>query len=68
MSVVTPAREITNAPDQQFVFYGLSWEQYEPVVTSADLTRFLAMRDTLDDTQLELSFEQLVREQLAEGR
>lgn len=35
-----------------------------PMLTSDDLTRFLARRDTMDDTQLELEFEKWVRSQL----
>jgi Uma2 family endonuclease len=39
-----------------------------PVLTSDDLTRFLALRDNLDDTAVDLRFERWVQRQLASNK
>jgi Uma2 family endonuclease len=39
-----------------------------PLLTGDDLTRFLALRDSMDDTELELEFEKWVRSQMERVR
>ncbi len=74
-------------PEQRFVFYGVTWEEYEGLLrafadrrlrhtrslvfsflAAKDLTRFMAMRETKDDTELELLFEKWLRSRLAKKR
>lgn len=66
-------REIWRYADEVVQFYGLMQNgRYRklkrsrlfPLLTSEDLTRFIAQRDTMDDTELELEFEKWVRSQM----
>jgi Uma2 family endonuclease len=62
--------EVWRYADEVVHFYGLvqngryrklKRSRLFPLLTSDDLTRFLALRDSMDDTELELEFEKWVR-------
>ena len=65
--------EVWRYADETVHFYGLMQNgRYRklkrsrlfPLLTSDELTRFLALRDTMDDTELDLEFEKWVRTQV----
>ena len=68
--------EVWRYADEIVHFYGLvqngryrklKRSRFFPLLTSDDLTRFLALRDKMDDTELELEFERWVRSRLEDS-